>query len=130
MFEVFLPVVVVLVAATMAPVGAQQQNEETPPLLLKDAIAEALEHNPELVALRREVDAMGAASPQAGYLGAPTFETQIWGWPVTTLNPARTDMYMFMAEQELPGRGKRAARVRVAERETDLSRQQVGIRAN
>jgi hypothetical protein len=38
------------------------------------------------------------------------FETQIWGWPITTLNPIRTDMYMFMAEQELPGKGKRAAR--------------------
>ena len=40
------------------------------------------------------------------------FETQIWAWPVTTLNPIRTDMYMFMAEQELPGRGKRAPRER------------------
>jgi outer membrane protein TolC len=55
---------------------------------------------------------------------------QIWGWPVTTLNPARTDMYMLMGEQELPGRGKRAARTLVAERDADISRQQIAVRAN
>jgi outer membrane protein, heavy metal efflux system len=36
---------------------------------------------------------------------------------------------MFMGEQQLPGRGKRAARVAVAEREADLSRQQIDARA-
>ena len=50
-------------------------------------------------------------------------EAQIWGWPVTTLNPARTDMYMLTAEQELPGSGKRAARALVAEQDADVSRQ-------
>jgi outer membrane protein TolC len=57
-------------------------------------------------------------------------EAQIWAWPVTTLNPARTDMYMLMAEQELPGRGKRAARTLVAERDAEMSRQQIAVRAN
>ena len=58
------------------------------------------------------------------------FETQIWGWPVTTVNPARTDMYMFMAEQELPGRGKRVARELVAGREAEMSQRQIVVRAN
>ena len=58
------------------------------------------------------------------------FETQISAWPVTTLNPIRTDMYMFMAEQELPGRGKRAARTLVAERDADMAGQQIAVRAN
>jgi cobalt-zinc-cadmium efflux system outer membrane protein len=39
-------------------------------------------------------------------------------------------MYMFTAEQELPGKGKREARVQVAERDADLARQQIPVRAN
>jgi cobalt-zinc-cadmium efflux system outer membrane protein len=57
-------------------------------------------------------------------------EAQIWGWPITTLNPARTDMYMLTAEQELPGKGKRAARTLVARREAEISQQLIAVRAN
>jgi hypothetical protein len=112
------------------PGSAHAQQDASPPLTLKVALQEALRANPELVALQRDYDAMHAAVPGARYFEAPMFETQIWAWPVTTVNPARTDMYMFMGEQELPGRGKRAARELVAERETDMSRQQVAVRAN
>jgi outer membrane protein, heavy metal efflux system len=101
-----------------------------PPLTLRAAVAEALEHNPELLALRAAHEAARSAPAQARYLAPPTLETQIWSWPVTTLNPAKTDMYMFMAEQELPGKGKRAARVQVGERDADLARQQIPVRAN
>jgi cobalt-zinc-cadmium efflux system outer membrane protein len=120
----------VLLAA--AAVSAQQDTPppEGAPLLLKDAIAQALTGNPELVALRLEIEAMGAAPARERHLVPPTLETQIWGWPVTTLNPTRTDMYMFMAEQELPGRGKRASRVLVAEREAEVSRQRIAVRTN
>jgi cobalt-zinc-cadmium efflux system outer membrane protein len=97
---------------------------------LRDALREALRANPELVALQRQYEAARAAIPEARSLEAPMFETQIWGWPITTLNPARTDMYMFMGEQQLPGRGKRAARELVAAREADLSRDQIAVRAN
>jgi outer membrane protein, heavy metal efflux system len=100
------------------------------PLTLRAAIAEALERNPEVQALRHEYEAARAAPAQERYLAPPMLETRIWGWPVTTLNPVRTDMYMFMAEQELPGRGKRAARTLVAEREADTARQQAAARAN
>lgn len=114
----------------LAPALARAQRIDPMPLTLQAALQEALGSNPELVALRRDYDATRAAVPQARYLEAPMFETQIWGWPVTTLNPTRTDMYMFMAEQDLPGRGKRAARELVAQRETDMSRQQIAVRAN
>jgi outer membrane protein TolC len=57
-------------------------------------------------------------------------EAQIWGWPITTLNPARTDMYMLTAEQELPGKGKRAARTLVAQRDAEISQQLIAVRAN
>jgi len=125
--------VMLLAVAALSPVTAQQQGSRASngtPFLLKDALAEARVGNPEIVALGQEAEAMRALPAQDRYLAPPTFETQIWGWPVTTLNPIRTDMYMFMAEQELPGRGKRAARVLVAEREGEMSTRQIAVRAN
>src|SRR5438105_545453 len=90
-------------------------------LTLDAAVAEAFARNPELVALRREFNATQAVPAQEKFLMPPMFEAQIWGWPLTTLNPARTDMYMFMGEQQIPGRGKRAARAAVAERDADVA---------
>jgi outer membrane protein TolC len=103
---------------------------QVPPLTLRAAIDEATAKNPELVALRQEFEAARAAPAQERFLAPPMLEAQIWGWPVTTVNPVRTDMYMLMAEQELPGKGKRAARTLVAEREADMSQQRVAVRAN
>ena len=114
----------ILLALLPAVAGAQT------PLTLRAAIDEAMARNPELVALRQEYEAARAAPAQEQHLPAPMLEAQIWGWPVTTLNPARTGMYMLTAEQELPGKGKRAARTLVAEREAEMSRQQIAVRAN
>lgn len=105
-------------------------QEPTEPLTLNEALDEALLRNPDLVALRREYDAMRAVSAQERYLAAPSFEAQIWAWPVTTLNPIRTDMYMLTVEQELPGRGKRVSRELVAEREAEVTRWEITVRAN
>lgn len=113
-----------------APGAARAQENTSPALTLKGALQEALRANAELVALQRDYEATRAAVPEARYLEAPMLETQIWGWPVTTLNPARTDMYMFMAEQDLPGRGKRAARELVAQRDAEISQRQIAVRAN
>jgi outer membrane protein TolC len=110
--------------------SAVAQSAPSGPLTLTAALREALAANPELLALRGDADATRAAVPEARFLDPPMFEAQIWGWPVTTLNPARTDMYMFMANQDLPGRGKRAARELVATRESDMSRAQIAVRAN
>ena len=120
----------VLIAVLVLLAPADGPAQVPPSLTLTGAIQEALHTNPELVALRRDYDATRAAVPEARYLDAPMFETQIWGWPVTTFNPARTDMYMFMTEQELPGRGKRAARELVSEREAEMTQRQIAVRAN
>jgi cobalt-zinc-cadmium efflux system outer membrane protein len=118
--------------ALVAPAASGQTggNSDTPPLTLGRAVAEALEKNPELAALRHDYEAARGAPAQERFLPAPMFETQIWQWPITTLNPIRAEMYMFMAEQELPGRGKRAARALVSERDADLVRQRVPVRAS
>jgi len=124
------PIVLIGALAISAPHVGRAQQPAPPALSLSGAIRAALAANPELVALRRDYDAAKAAVPAPRFLDAPMFETQIWQWPVTTVNPAMVDMYMFMAEQELPGRGKRAARERVAGREAEMSRRQIAVRAN
>ena len=116
--------------ASTAVAGQGTRADNVPPLTLRAAVAEALERNLELTALRGEYESARAAPAQQKFLAPPMFETQIWQWPITTLNPIRTDMYMFMAEQELPGKGKRAARALVGEREAELSRQGIAVRAN
>ena len=120
----------VFILLTVTTSAAYAQVTPRPPLTLRAAIDEALARNPELAALRQEYEVARAAPAQERFLAPPMLEAQIWGWPVTTLNPARTDMYMLMAEQELPGKGKRAARTLVAEREADMSQQQIAVRAN
>jgi hypothetical protein len=96
----------VLVLAFASSAAAQTPVASAPqPLTMQRAISEALERNPELAALRHQYDAARASPAQERFLSPPMLEAQIWGWPVTTLNPVRTDMYMLMAEQELPGRG-------------------------
>jgi outer membrane protein TolC len=100
-----------------------------PPLTLKDAIDEVLSVNPELVALRKQVDAMRFRPAQERFLAPPMAEAQVWQWPLNTLNPINTNMYMFMVTQELPGRGKRALRAAVAEKDVALAEAEIAIRA-
>ena len=123
-------IVLIGALAIGAPAISGAEQPASPALTLTGAIREALVANPELVALRRDYDAARAAVPASRFLDPPMFETQIWGWPVTTVNPAMVDMYMFMAEQQLPGMGKRAARELVADREAEMSRRQIAVRAN
>jgi cobalt-zinc-cadmium efflux system outer membrane protein len=117
-----------VVLAWPFPAAAQEPPPE--PLTLNAALDEALQRNPDLVALRREYDAALALPAVERYLAPPSFEAQIWAWPVTTLNPIRTDMYMLTMEQVLPGRGKRAAREGVAGLDADVERREITVRAN
>ncbi|HET9192269.1 MAG TPA: TolC family protein [Vicinamibacterales bacterium] len=117
-----------VVLALIAPVASAYPQGA--PLTLRAALDEAAARNPELVALRQQYEAARSVPAQERFLGPPMLEAQIWGWPIATANPVRTDMYMFTVEQEIPGRGKRAARTLVAERDAELTRQQIAIRAN
>ena len=99
-----------------------------PPLGLADALRDALDRNPGLVAARAAVAPLAERPAQEGSLTPPRLDAQIWQWPLTTLNPANVDMYMFTLEQELPGRGKRARRVANAEKELALADADVNMR--
>jgi outer membrane protein TolC len=102
---------------------------EGPPLTLRVAIDEALEHNPMLIAARRQFDAARQRPAQERFLMPPSFEAQIWQWPVTTVNPLNTNMYMFTIQQAIPGRGKRDLRAALAEKEVEQVSADVAVRA-
>jgi outer membrane protein TolC len=74
------------------------------------------------------VDPLRAPPAQTRALMPPRVEAQIWQWPVNTLNPSNANMFMFMASQELPGRGKRAASTALAEAEIRVAEARVGSR--
>ena len=107
--------------ATEAPDG--------PALSLEAALAEALDRNPELIALRRQFEAARERPAQERFLTAPTFEAQIWQWPIDTLNPTNTNMYMFMVSQDIPGPGKRRLREAVVQKDVELAETDIAVRA-
>jgi len=102
---------------------------EGPRLTLQDAIVEALARNPTLIAARKQFEAVQRRPAQERFLMPPSFEAQIWQWPVTTANPLNTNMYMFTIKQELPGRGKRELRAAVAEKDVELASADLAVRA-
>jgi outer membrane protein, heavy metal efflux system len=99
------------------------------PLTLRGAVDEALERNLTLVALRKQFEAARRRPAQERFLMPPSFEAQIWQWPLTTVNPLNTNMYMFTIQQELPGRGKRDLRAAVAEQEAQIASAEIAMRA-
>jgi len=108
---------------------ASRRVYDGPSLTLTAAIDEALRRNPELIALRHQFDAARKRPAQERFLMPPSFEAQIWQWPLTTVNPLNTNMYMFTMQQELPGRGKRELRAAAAEKDVELASVEIAARA-
>jgi outer membrane protein, heavy metal efflux system len=96
---------------------------------LAELIQESLDKNLELIALRAQVDVTRQRPAQERFLGAPMAEAQVWQWPFNSINPADTNMYMFMVTQDLPGRGKRQLRAAVAEKDIALAESDIAVRA-
>src|SRR5207253_78538 len=99
-----------------------------PALSLADAVSAALAQNLDIVALRRQLDALRLRPGQERSLPPPMLGAQIWQWPVNTLNPWKTNFYMPMITQELPGRGKRQLRAALAEKDVELGQTDVTMR--
>jgi cobalt-zinc-cadmium efflux system outer membrane protein len=99
-----------------------------PALTLAEALREALDRNADLTSARAGVAPLSERAAQERSLAPPRVEAQIWQWPLTTINPANVDMYMFMVEQEFPGRGKRALRGANAEQELATASADVRMR--
>jgi outer membrane protein TolC len=107
----------------------QRRSYEGPPLTLSAALDEALEKNPTLIALRRQFEAARHRPAQERFLMPPSFDAQIWQWPINTLNPLNTNMYMFTFGQDIPGFGKRRLRAEVVEKDVVLAQNQIAVRA-
>jgi outer membrane protein, heavy metal efflux system len=101
---------------------------EGPALTLKAALDEALSKNLDVAALRAQVDVTRQRPAQERSLAPPTLEGTIWQWPINSINPANTNMYMFMVGQEFSGPGKRELRAAVAEKDIALAQTDVAIR--
>lgn len=107
----------------------EARHYDGPPVTLQDLLTEAAEKNPELVALRQQIEVARQRPTQARALNPPMAEAQVWQWPLNSLNPANTNMYMLMVSQDLPGRGKRELRAAVAEKDIALAANDVTVRA-
>jgi cobalt-zinc-cadmium efflux system outer membrane protein len=107
-----------LPAAAFAQAGVAKVPAEWPgpPVSRRAALEQALTNNADLRLARAEAAPLSDRPAQEQSLMPPRVEAQVWQWPVTTIDPRDTDMYMFMLEQDFPGRGKRARRVEVARR--------------
>lgn len=116
-----------VLVAVAGPVRAQ---DDPPPLTIQAAVDEALGRNPDLLALQQQFEAARERPSQERFLAPPTFEAQIWQWPINTLNPAGTDMYMFTLGQELPGRNKRALRETFANAGVAVVEADIAVHAN
>jgi outer membrane protein TolC len=119
----------VLAQSAQAHLLAGPRQYDGPPLTLTAAIEEARARNPDLAALDRQTAVVRERPAQERFLAPPMLETQIWQWPINTLNPANTSMFMFMATQDLPGRGKRDLRAAVTEKDVELAQSDAAARA-
>ena len=115
---------VLLPSSVSAQVAIHQldrpRSYDGPPLSLDEAVGTALAQNLDVAATRKQLDVAQLRPAQERALPPPMLGVQIWQWPVNTLNPTRTNFYMPMISQELPGRGKRRLREAVAQKDADL----------
>ena len=123
-FCIFILLALPVSAGAQIPLSIRSGNAA---LSLQAAIDEAMAGNPTLVALRRQFEIARLRPAQERFLMPPTFELQIWQWPINTLNPLNTSMYMFTASQDLPGRGKRALRVALAEKDAEIASNDIAV---
>lgn len=98
-----------------------------PPLTLDDAIREAFARNADVTASRSHVDPLRAKPDEMRAFAAPSLEAQIWQWPINTLNPANTNMFMLTASQDLGGRGQRAVAAAAARTDIGVAESAVAV---
>lgn len=120
--SVSFAVALVMLALAVAPVRAQQSAP--PAVSVESLVAEALEANPELAAMRRDFDAARARVPQAKALPDPTVRLGIMSQtsPVPFAGPGGNfDEYSAGFTQMFPWFGVRRLRGEVASSEAEAS---------
>jgi outer membrane protein TolC len=98
------------------------------PLTLTEAVETAVARNPDVAALRRQLDVLKLRPGQERSLPPPMFEAQVWQWPVNSLNPRKSNFFMPMGTQDFPARGKRESRAALAEKDVALGETDIAMR--
>jgi cobalt-zinc-cadmium efflux system outer membrane protein len=112
------------VRLTLVPTAAVERYADPQTgLTVDEAVAYALEHNGELLASRKEIDAASALVKQAAFRSNPKVDASLSKTITGTDNNITLN---GMLPLELGGR--RPARIRVAERELEMRRQDVANR--
>jgi outer membrane protein, heavy metal efflux system len=134
----FIAVVVFLSSFCTAqlPIGEPQATAPRAQIMtLEEIEREAMANNPEIRALESRVAVAKARTPAAGALDDPMFMYRNWGTPLEKPWDWNQSQHMFMYQQTVPGRGKRAARTEVANRQVaevdiqvEVMRREIGVR--
>ena len=126
-----LPGAALVVLSLASAVRAQAPgNAAAPsvPATFGEFVAEVVERNPDLAALRARHDASRVKPDIERPLMPPMVEAQVFSWPFDTVNPSNAQ-FMFTLQQELPGRGKRQVRTALAEKEASAIAASVEVRS-
>jgi cobalt-zinc-cadmium efflux system outer membrane protein len=118
----------IFAAGILLAIAPSAWGQDPPPLTLQAALDEALQRNPDLAALRTELEAERQRPGQQRFLMPPMLEARIWEWPLDRINPAGAT-YMFEAQQTFPGRGKRTLREQLATAEVEVASASIPVRA-
>ena len=132
----FIAVVVFISALSSAQIPPQPKPPARGQLMtLEEIEREALANNPEIRAAEGRVAVGKARTPIAGALDDPMFMYRNWGTPLEKPWEWNQSQHMFMYQQTLPGRGKRAARTEVAKQQVEevdaqveVIRRELGVR--
>ncbi len=93
-------------------------------LVLPELIQEVLARNPELVAARKQWEAVTNRITQARSLDDPILSLQLWNFP-QNFNVMQTQNNIFGLSQNLPFPGKLALKGNVASRSAEMTEQAV-----
>lgn len=109
--------------------GEQSKAQDTDPLLRKtlvlpELIQEVLTRNPEIVAARKQWEAVSQRIVQTRSLDDPTLSVELFNTP-RTFNVTQTENTIFGLSQNLPFPGKLALKGNVASRSAEMMEQAV-----
>jgi outer membrane protein, heavy metal efflux system len=102
------------------------QSEANAQLKLSEAVAQALEKNPEIQSLRERLQVANARAKQAPYLEDPEIAFQLGGVPFSTpTNLNRADTNSIGIRQKLPFFGKLGLKEKIAVQEAKVAEQEL-----
>jgi cobalt-zinc-cadmium efflux system outer membrane protein len=95
-------------------------------LSLSEAIAQALQSNPEIEAAKRKVESARAKAGQAGYLEDPELNVEAWGVPLNRpLSFRSSNPIVLGIRQKIPFFGKRALQSGMAGQEVKMAEEEL-----